>query len=79
MSITEIQTAVKQLSQDELAEFLEWLDNFQESLWDKQIEEDLKAGKLDSLIQQAEKAFNEGKCQEISQRLNFGNFTVNCR
>ncbi|MEG5139928.1 MULTISPECIES: hypothetical protein [unclassified Microcoleus] len=65
MSITEIQTAVKQLSKDELAEFLEWLDNFQESLWDKQIEEDLKAGKLDSLIQQAEKAFNEGKCQEI--------------
>lgn len=63
MSITEIQTAVKQLSQDELAEFLEWLDNFQESLWDKQIEEDLKAGKLDSLIQQAEKAFNEGKCR----------------
>ena len=65
MSITEIQTAVKQLSQDELAEFLEWLDNFQESLWDRQIEEDLKAGKLDSLIQQAEKAFSEGKCQEI--------------
>lgn len=65
MSITEIQTAVKQLSQDELAEFLEWLDNFQESLWDRQIEEDLKTGKLDVLIRQAEKAFNEGKCQEI--------------
>ncbi|MCY7383158.1 MAG: hypothetical protein LH628_11365 [Microcoleus sp. CAN_BIN18] len=65
MSITEIQTAVKQLSQDELAEFLEWLDNFQESLWDRQIEEDLKAGKLDVLMRQAETAFSEGKCQEI--------------
>jgi len=65
MSITEIQTAVKQLSQDELAEFLELLDNFQESLWDRQIEEDLKTGKLDVLMRQAEKAFNEGKCQEI--------------
>jgi hypothetical protein len=65
MSITEIQTAVKQLSKDELAEFLEWLDNFQESLWDRQIEEDLKAGKLDCLMRQAAQAFNEGKCQEI--------------
>ena len=65
MNITKLQTAVRELSQDELAEFLEWIDNFQESLWDRQIEEDLKAGKLDSLIQQAEKAFSEGKCQEI--------------
>jgi len=65
MSITEIQTAVKQLSQDELAEFLEWLDNFQESLWDRQIEEDLKTGKLDLLMRQAETAFSEGKCREI--------------
>lgn len=64
MSITEIQTAVKQLSQDELAEFLEGLDNFQESLWDRQIEEDLKTGKLDVLMRQAETAFSEGKYQE---------------
>ncbi len=65
MNITELQTVVRKLSQDELAEFLEWLDEFQESLWDRQIEEDLKAGKLDPLIRQAEKAFSEGKCQEI--------------
>ena len=40
MNITEIKTAVTQLSQNELAEFVEWLDEFQESQWDKQIEED---------------------------------------
>jgi hypothetical protein len=65
MSITEIKIAVKQLSQNELAEFVEWLDEFQESLWDRQIEEDLKAGKLDPLIRQAEAAFSEGKCRQI--------------
>ena len=65
MNITEIKTAVTQLSQEELTEFVEWLDEFQETLWDKQIEEDLKAGKLDHLIAQAETAFSEGNCQEI--------------
>ena len=56
MNITEIKKGVTQLSENELAEFVEWLDEFQESLWDKQIEEDLKAGKLDHLIEQAEKS-----------------------
>ncbi len=65
MNITQIKTAVSQLSENELAEFVEWLDEFQESLWDKQIEEDLKVGKLDLLIRQAEAAFSEGKCRQI--------------
>lgn len=65
MNITEIKTAVAQLSQNELAELVEWLDEFQESLWDRQIEEDLTTGKLNHLIEQAEKAFSEGKCRQI--------------
>lgn len=65
MNITEIKTAVRELAQNELAEFLEWLDEFQEALWDRQIEEDLKTGKFDPLIRQAEQAFSEGKCREI--------------
>ncbi|MEG3921434.1 MULTISPECIES: hypothetical protein [unclassified Microcoleus] len=65
MNITELKTAVKQLPQNELAEFVEWFEEFQESLWDRQIEDDLKAGKFDLLIRQAEQAFSEGKCREI--------------
>ncbi|MEZ2240652.1 hypothetical protein [Microcoleus sp.] len=65
MKITELKTAVKQLPQNELAEFVEWFEEFQESLWDRQIEEDLKAGKFNLLIRQAEQAFSEGKCREI--------------
>ncbi|MCC3415838.1 MAG: hypothetical protein JGK24_09480 [Microcoleus sp. PH2017_29_MFU_D_A] len=65
MNITELKTAVRELPQNELAEFFEWLEEFQESLWDRQIEEDLKAGKFDPLIRQAEQAFSEGKCREI--------------
>ncbi|MFM9268391.1 hypothetical protein [Tychonema sp. BBK16] len=65
MNITELKTAVRELPQNELAEFLEWLDKFQEALWDKQIEEDVNAGKFDTLMRQAEQAFSDGKCREI--------------
>ncbi|WP_341734303.1 hypothetical protein [Microcoleus sp. EPA2] len=65
MKITELKTAVKQLLQNELAEFVEWFEEFQESLWDRQIEDNLKASKFDTLMRQAEQAFSEGKCREI--------------
>ncbi len=65
MNITELKTAVKQLPQNELAEFVQWFEEFQEALWDRQIEEDLKAGKFDTFMRQAEQAFSEGKCREI--------------
>ena len=65
MSITEIKEAVMKLSTGELTELVEWLDEFYESLWDRQIEEDLESGKLDHLIKQARQEFREGKCQKI--------------
>ncbi|WP_293149260.1 MULTISPECIES: hypothetical protein [unclassified Microcoleus] len=65
MNITELKTVVSKLPQNQLAEFIEWLDEFQEPLWDKHIEEDLKAGKFDPLKRQAEQVFSEGKCREI--------------
>ncbi len=65
MSIVQLKEAVEKLSADELTEFAQWFDEFQEAQWDRQIEEDLKVGKLDALIHQAEKDFTEGKCREI--------------
>ena len=55
MSITEIQDAVMKLSSDELQEFVEWIDEFKNAQWDKQIAEDLTSGKLDPLIAEARK------------------------
>ncbi len=65
MSIAEIKDAVMKLSADELREFVEWIDELHESQWDKQIEEDLNAGKLDHLIAEARKEFKEGRCRQI--------------
>lgn len=64
-SLTEIKSALTQLSPDEITELSDWLDDYQQSQWDKQIENDLQSGKLDRLIQQAEKSYQEGKCKPM--------------
>ena len=65
ITITELKTIVIKLPPRELDEFTDWFNEFQEAQWDQEIETDVKSGKLDHLIQQAEKAFSEGKCKEI--------------
>jgi hypothetical protein len=44
---------VKQLSPEELAVFREWFASFDADVWDRQLEADVLAGKLDSLANQA--------------------------
>jgi hypothetical protein len=65
ITITELKTIVIELPPRELDEFTDWFNEFQEAQWDQEIETDVRSGKLDHLIQQAEKAFGEGKCKEI--------------
>lgn len=65
MTTTEIKTAVMNLNKTELRELLDWLEEYQESLWDKQIENDRQSGKLDTLIEKAKKEFREGKCRQL--------------
>lgn len=65
MSSLEIKEAIQSLSRSELRDFLDWLDDYREAIWDKQIEEDMKLGRLDHLISEAKKEFSEGKCRQI--------------
>jgi uncharacterized membrane-anchored protein YjiN (DUF445 family) len=65
MTTTEIKTAVMNLNKNELNELLDWLEEYQESLGDKQIEDDMQSGKLNSLIEKAKKEFREGKCHQL--------------
>ena len=50
MTITELEQDVTQLSDEELARFRTWFDEYYADLWDKQIEEDVKAGRLNKII-----------------------------
>ena len=44
---------------------LEWIENFEQELWDKEFEGDVRKGKLDKLAKQAIRDFQTGKCREL--------------
>ena len=64
-AIQELQSAVSQLSAEELARFREWFDKFDAEVWDRQFEEDAKSGKLDRLANQAIADLQAGKCKQL--------------
>jgi len=52
-NVNEVVKAVAQLPHDQLKQFCAWYQKFDSEAWDKQIEKDIKAGKLDALAQAA--------------------------
>ena len=60
MTITELEQAVTQLSEEELVRFRAWFDEYFAEIWDKQIEEDAKAGRLDKFIAEATEEYDAG-------------------
>jgi hypothetical protein len=60
MSVKEIEIAITQLPADDLAELMAWLENYHAQAWDKQIEEDLEAGRLDTLLTEIEQEYKAG-------------------
>jgi hypothetical protein len=65
MSVKDIEAAIINLPQSELAEFTAWFEEFLARAWDKQIEQDVQAGRLDALLQQAEQEFESGQVQPL--------------
>jgi len=60
-----IEKRVADLSADELAEFRQWFAEFDAAKWDRQIERDAKAGKLDALADEALRDHARGKSTEF--------------
>lgn len=63
MSVKDIETAIAQLSLTELAELMAWLTEYHAQEWDKQIEDDLEAGRLDPLLAQVDDEYDAGLAQ----------------
>ena len=61
----EIKQAVLSLPETEYAKLMDWLHELAEDAWDKQIEEDIKAGKLDFLKAEVEQAQREGTLKDL--------------
>jgi hypothetical protein len=65
VSIQDIESAVSGLSAEDLAAFAQWFENFVADEWDKQIEADARAGKLDHLAKRADEHFDAGRCAPL--------------
>ena len=63
--IQRLESEVKSLSPQELATFRAWYEEFDAENWDKQIEADAAAGKLNKLAAQAIADYNTGKAKSI--------------
>ena len=53
MSVAELEAAIKSLRKEELAQFNQWYQEFLEEQWDEQIRQDVRAGKLNFLLEEA--------------------------
>jgi len=61
MSVEELESAVARLSAEDLARFTEWFEEYYAEAWDRRIEEDARAGRLDAAGAQADKDFESGR------------------
>jgi hypothetical protein len=61
-TVEEIEDAVRRLSSQELAAFRAWFTQLDAAAWDRQIEEDVAAGRLDALADEALNDLREGRC-----------------
>ena len=64
-TIAEIKQAILNLPKVEYAEIVEWLHELEEEEWDRQIEADSEAEKLDALVAEALEAKARGALGEL--------------
>ncbi|MEC4749739.1 hypothetical protein [Methylomicrobium sp. Wu6] len=63
--ISEIEVAVSKLSREDLSAFRDWFQEFDAEVWDKQLEEDIAAGRLDAFAEEALRDLREGRCTDL--------------
>ena len=63
--VAAIEKEIESLSPDELAALREWFHEFDAAAWDRQLEADVRAGKLEALAEEAITAQKAGKCTEL--------------
>lgn len=65
MGVKQIERAITQLPAKELAELVSWLENYHAQVWDKRIEDDLQAGRLDTLLAGVDQEYEAGLTQPL--------------
>ena len=63
--IEKLEQRIESLAPEDLAKFRAWFAEFDAQARDRQIEADLKSGKLNNLINEAREEFKAGKASEL--------------
>ena len=63
--VEKLENEVQKLNPDELAAFRDWFRRYDSDEWDKEIERDVSAGRLDKLAEEAIAAHKAGRTREI--------------
>ena len=63
--ISEIQEAILALAESEYLQLRQWFSELDWEKWDREIEKDSQAGRLDFLVKEALKAKEDGALQEL--------------
>jgi hypothetical protein len=63
--IDEIKAKIESLPSEEFAEIFRWLSEKDWEKWDKEIEADSKAGRLDFLVREARKEKAKGNLKDV--------------
>ena len=64
-TVSEIEEAVRGLSDGDLAAFRAWFAEYDAAVWDRQFDQDVAAGRLEQLAEEALADLREGRCTDL--------------
>lgn len=65
MRLQELEAAVSRLPADDLSAFARWFEEYLVEAWDRRIEADIEAGRLDAAGRRADADFEAGRCSPL--------------
>ncbi|MEO0376748.1 MAG: hypothetical protein AAF329_19440 [Cyanobacteria bacterium P01_A01_bin.17] len=71
-TVLEIAAAIQELPEGDVRELSVWLQNYLDERWDRQLEDDVTAGKLDHLIASAEADIAANSVRDLDEVLRDG-------
>lgn len=63
--VEKLEKEIRELDQAELIAFREWFHEFESEKWDRQIEEDVRSGRLDKLAEKSIDAHRAGRSTKL--------------
>ncbi|WP_019505854.1 hypothetical protein [Pleurocapsa sp. PCC 7319] len=68
-TLLEIEKAIKELPAKEARKLADWLNQYLDDAWDKQMQNDLSTGKLDDFIAKVESDIETNRVRDLNEIL----------